>query len=346
MANILQGLDAAMFNTPSDYIEARDKYKTDLQYKINDTWWMASDNFKIQIENVMGSRVFTDIICRVNHAIEPKTGLNLGDDFKELKFFDLDSPITMGYRFQFDDSWWIVTNTDNYHYVTKSVIVRRCNNVIKYYRNGNLIEEPCIIDYAMKYSNVYFNSVVDVAQGTIEVICQNNENTQPIEYNDRFIFGKEVYKVKTVSDFLRQKTFVKESNPLIKLSMYVDTKAPDDDFVNGIAGIGQYNKNDNVEPVPPVGDEIVISPTTNNILIGETINYNCMLYKNGKQTSDEFTFEVSGVPNEYYDFDVIDGNNFSITNIMPYFAGLLKVVCKTQASETTKELLFALKGLY
>ena len=91
MANILQGLDAAMFNTPSDYIEAKDKYKADLQYKINDTWWMASDNFKIQIENVMGSRVFTDIICRVNHAIEPKTGLNLGDDFKELKFFDLDS---------------------------------------------------------------------------------------------------------------------------------------------------------------------------------------------------------------------------------------------------------------
>lgn len=338
-------LSAAMFATPSNYIQAREKYNRDLQAKINETWWMASDNYEIQIESIRGTRQFVPIICRINHAINPKTGLNLGDDFKVLNFFDMDSPITMGYRFIFDNSWWIVTNTDNYNSPTKSVVVRRCNNVIKYIHNGKVIEEPCIIDYATKYSNVYYNDVVDIPQGTIEVICQNNENSVRVHYNDRFIFGQDVYKVKVVKDYLREETFRDNSNPLITFSMYVDIKSPYDDFENGIASMDEYNTN-TTPIVSDKGTEIRINPTQAQLILNEVVKYNVQLYDGDVPTGAKFEFIPSGVPEECYELKVLDGNNVTIRNLKSYFKNKLKITCKVIGSEIYKDFEVLLKGLY
>ena len=342
----LLGLEAAMFDVPTNYEESRGKYYSDLQHKINETWWMASDNFEIQVELDMGSRVFTPVVCRVNHAIQPKTGLDLGDDFKELKFFDMNYPVKMGMRFIFADSWWIVTNTDNLNYPTKSAIVRRCNNVMKYYKDGVLIEGPCIIEYAIKYANIYYNEVLSIPQGTIEVICQSNPNTTPITYNDRFIFGSEVYKVKTVRDYLRQATWDKNSNPLIQFSMYVDTKAADDDFENGIASTGEYSPNENVPPDEDSVYKVVVEPIQDDLLIGETVKFACYLTKNDKIQSDTFDFTASGVPEEYYELNILDGNTFEVTNKHEYFKDLLVVNCATTDGKYSKQVKLALKGMY
>lgn len=341
-----ENLSAAMFSTPSNYKEAREKYKRDLQNKINETWWLASDNYEIQIETVRGSRQFSPIVCRINHAINPKTGLNLGDDFKVLNFLDLDSPITMGYRFIFDNSWWIVTNTDNYKAPTKSVVIRRCNNILKYIYQGRVIEEPCIIDYATKYSNIYYNDVVDIPQGTIDVTCQNNENSSRVSYNDRFIFGSDVYKVKVVKDYLREETFRDNSNPLVSFSMYVDIKSPYDDFENGLANTDYYNTNESQQPVVEKGTEIVVNPVQNILILNEECKYNCTLYRNGVETNEIFKFTPLNVPDDCYSMTVLDGNNFTIKNLKPYFKDKLIIDCKLVGSELTKKIEISLKGLY
>lgn len=337
------GLSAAMFSTPSNYIEAREKYKRDLQSKINDSWWLASDNYEIQIESIRGSRQFSPIVCRINHAINPKTGLNLGDDFKVLNFFDLDSPVTMGYRFIFDGSWWIVTNTDNYNAITKSAVIRRCNNVLRYIWNGKLIEEPCIIDYSTKYSNVYYNDVVDIPQGTIDVTCQNNENSSRVTYNNRFIFGSDVYKVKVIKDYLREETFRDNSNPLVSFSMYVDVKSPYDDFETGIANTDYYNTNESSSGKEV---EIVVNPVQNELILNEEVRYNCILLRDGKQTDEVFEFNPSNVPDDCYKFTILDGNNFTVKNLKPYFKDKLVITCSLVGSEIKKDITISLKGLY
>lgn len=342
----LANLSAAMFSTPSNYIEAREKYNRDLQNKINETWWMASDNYEIQFEPIRGSRQFSSIVCRINHAINPKTGLNLGDDFKVLNFFDMNSPITMGYRFIFDNSWWIVTNTDNYNSSTKSVVVRRCNNTLRYMYGGKIIEEPCIVDYATKYSNVYYNDVIDIPQGTIEVTCQNNPNSSRITYNDRFIIGSDVYKVKVIKDYLREETFVDDSNPLVTFSMYVDIKSPYDDFKNRLANTDYYNTNESVQPVENDKLEIVVNPYQNSLILNEELRYNCILYNNGRETQDLFEFIPYGVPEDCYSLNILDGNNFTIKNIKPYLQNPLKIKCKVTNLDLYKEIQISLRGLY
>lgn len=186
MALDLRGIKAATFNTPTNYVESVRYYEQNLQDKINETYQYASNTYEIGQELVRGTLDFTPLVCRVCHAINPKTGLNLGDDFKDLKFFDVFSHRTMGERYWFNNSVWITTNTDNYHYNTQSAIIRRCNNTLNLINsNGCIIREPCIVGYSIKYANIYYNTSVEIPQGTIVVTAQNNDITQGININDR-----------------------------------------------------------------------------------------------------------------------------------------------------------------
>lgn len=341
--NRLSRLSAAMHSTPSNYEEAREKYERDLQWKSDETWQWASNNYEILQEFGAGTRDFRPIVCRIEQPIEPKTGLNLGDDFKKLIFPKIKTEVPMGTRFQFADSWWIVANTTNLMTTTSGVIVRRMNNVLKFIHNGRLYEEPCVIEYALKYSNVYYNNLYDIPQGTAEIFVQANDVSRLIDYNYRFILDSEVYKVKTLRDFLRNKTFDRWSAPLINLSVFVDIKAPDDDFVNGIASMNRFNPNVN-PPIPEVGYEVVVNPTTPDLLIGETVVYTVELFHNGALTGEPFQFTASGVPPSHYELLELSGNSFSIRNIEPHFGNPLTIRCENP--NMSRDILILLKGLY
>ena len=128
----IDSIKSAMYNTPYDYKTSEKYYSQMLNEKIQETYEFSSDTFEIEVEETPGTMEFKSIVCRVCHAIEPKTGLQRGDDFKELKFFDLNYPKGIGTRYRFDNSIWITNNTDNTKFVTKSNVIRRCNNVLKY----------------------------------------------------------------------------------------------------------------------------------------------------------------------------------------------------------------------
>ena len=100
----IQSIKNAMYSTPVDYKTSEKYYSQMLNEKIQETYEFASDTFEIEVEYETGTMEFEPIVCRVCHAIEPKTGLQRGDDFKELKFFDLNYPKGIGTRYRFDNS--------------------------------------------------------------------------------------------------------------------------------------------------------------------------------------------------------------------------------------------------
>lgn len=338
----IQGMKSAMLDTPTNYTESVSYYTRTLQEKINSVGDYASDNFKIDEEKIAGTFEFSPIVCRICNAISPKTGHNLGDDFKDLKFLDLSYKVAMGRRYVFSDSVWITINTDAYKYITPSAIVRRCNNELRWIENGEIVSEPCILGYTLKYSNIYYNDSVDIPQGTLTITTQYNKNSKKIKINDRFILGSSVFKIKSILDSLRQKTFDKDSPPTIDFEVYIDNKAPDDDFDIQVANMNRYKDS----PIIPTEykSEIIISPNSLEILQGETEIYSCYLYINGEKQDLEFSFIDSNIPIENYEFNVIDGNSFSIYNKKYYKPK--KLVVKCISMNFVQEFSFSLKGVY
>ncbi|MEG1725676.1 MAG: hypothetical protein RR313_09805, partial [Anaerovoracaceae bacterium] len=87
-----------------------------------------------------------------------------------------------------------------------------------------------------------------------------------------------------------------------------DSELPKDDLVNNIAW------NDDV-PQPSVS-ETVISPDIYEILQGDIQPFSVYKLINGVKNSDTFTILASGSPNECYILSVVDGNNFTIKNLL------------------------------
>ena len=146
---------------------------------------------------IPGTMEFEKLVCRVCHAIEPKTGKQRGDDFKELKFFDLNYPKGIGTRYRFDNSIWLTNNTDNTKFVTKSNVIRRCNNVLKYIDENGRICEISAEDMDLSYRHSVFQGRGDcilsvtmkLADGNAEEIkakmdevMQKRKDKQPLEY--------------------------------------------------------------------------------------------------------------------------------------------------------------------
>lgn len=315
MALNIQQLKAAMYNTPSNYKNSRDYYSENLSDKIQETYEWAQDTFDAQYETARGSRVYKDIVCRINHAISPITGLNRGEDYKKLIFFDLEQKRYIGEKFRFQNNTWICTNTDEYEFLTKQSIVRRCNNTIAYKdrKTGYEFIEECIIDYSMKYSTPYFNNVLTIPQGTIIVICQKNQNTDMIDLNDRIIFDTQVFKIKSINNFLREFTNESGQAGLITFECYIDEKAPDDNFITEIANEEDI---DYIESTKPNYPEIIKFPNVDKILQDRSQDYSVYYYNEyGEKTQQQFTFTPSWIDDNYYILKILDGNNFRITNI-------------------------------
>lgn len=342
MAIDFQGLKAATFNTPKNYKESVEYYKRNLQDKIDDVHEFSSDTFDIGFEEVEGTLEFKNIVCRINHAINPKTGHNLGDDFKDLKFFDVYSNRYMGQRYRFDDNIWITTNTDNYHYATQSAIVRRCNNVLSYITpDGQIVREPCIIGYSIKYANIYYNTTADIPQGTVVVTAQSNKFTQNVEINDRFILNKQTFKVKSITDYLRSNTEGFLSTPIIEMEMFVDAIAPDDDFYLGVANMNRYK---GLYPVrPQLPDDIVVEPALPKLYQGDRQEFSCYQFIDGVKQNTKFSFTPSNALDRTYEFKQIDDNHFEVYCLGRSTRELI-VYCKYNSGG--KEFKLKLGGLY
>lgn len=303
----------------------RKQYQEDWQELVNQQIGNAYNWYDIEIEQVPGTQEYVDIKARVSYALAPGTGTKLSDDWKQLIFQNpLDNYARMGKRFRYYDNIWLTVNSERYGSPSENCIVHRCNNTLNFLlTDGCIHQEPCVIDNNLKYGNIYYNNSVNVAQGTIYVWVQMNQYTKHINVNDRFILGyNKVFKVKAITNYLSENTFIHDGAPIIKLEMQVDSTLSTDDFENRIT---YSTPNDFI-----TNDAYIkITPNINYIALTETVTFKCEYYFDNIKRDNEFTFSIvdSGIPEYAYVFTIIDGNTFSVKNNQRHLLSKLQISC-------------------
>jgi len=101
-----------------------------------------------------------------------------------------------------------------------------------------------------------------------------------------------------------------------------------------------------ISATPIVENQNIIDPAITGILQGEIENYTVYKYENNVVQSDTFTITGSGVSTDYYTLTVIDGNNFSVTNIKRYDESVLTILCTNNVDASTVSIDIDLEGLW
>ena len=196
----------------------------------------------MQEQNSIGSWEFEDLEVHLNHVTEEgSNSLKNGDDFRELIFQDLDHEIQRGLYYKFSDNYWIATYTDEAKRITKDVIVRRCNNNLKWRDKDGMIQEyPCIIDYELSGGKPSNTEDIVTPTNSITVIVQSNIDTRNIEVNQRFLINKRPYKLGGYNNYL-QNDITSSYTTLLYFSLYIDELSPYDNLTSGIANETEPN---------------------------------------------------------------------------------------------------------
>jgi hypothetical protein len=282
-------------NTPKDqYVELFQK-TLDEQFYNSSTWWT------VQEETEIGTGEYLDTDVRISHVINAETGLKLGDDWKTILFPDLNHELALGRRYVFNDSVWIVINTEVIKNIAASCTVRRCNNVLKWIdeQTGFYYQEPCSIEYLVKEPRDYATqgSPFMTPGGYLHIITQLNDNTAKINENQRFLFGNPGhwtgYKVTGtgINDFQNVKTYDNNSAHILILDMTANfINLETDDIVNGIADVYTNNyvvslSSGSIQGIPT--DELQL--TANVTYNGDTVTRNIIW-----ESSDNRIATVSG----------------------------------------------------
>jgi hypothetical protein len=166
---------------------------SDFQYAGHTLFKESLDIFTVQKETIFGSKVFEDIDVRITSVINVSTGTKLSDDFKQLIFDPIETFIPkMGTLFFFDSNYWLGTFTDNIKSVLTNIIVRRCNEQLRWIdENGVIQSEYCCVDYELTgVRDLVRQDDPILPQGYISIYSQLNERTELIRPNQRFLFGR------------------------------------------------------------------------------------------------------------------------------------------------------------
>lgn len=284
-----QRINSAMSINSTYGQTASQDLRANLQDKINSEWLYASDLYVIQEETPFASGSLVNTEVRINHAPVSTTGEKLGDDFKELIFKDVNHPRGIGYKYFFDNNWWITTNSDIYRKSTASTSIRRCNNTLRWVDdNGNQFTEPCVIEYKIQANKDYGRATIVIPDGSINIYSQLNTKTRKISPNQRFLFGNVdqwvAYRIfgDGLRNFLNDKTMDNDTTPLLMLSAGANYVNKDVD--NIVLGIADYYV-----------AKYTMSTTPSIILgnVGDTFQLSTLVLKDGIPLNKSFNYITS-----------------------------------------------------
>ncbi len=231
-------------------LEPKDDIINDFQEALYDGFKNSSTWYSIQEEVPFASGTLTNVIVRLNTAIDSITGSKLGDDFKLILFEDIQHATGLGYMYYFDNNWWVTINSEIIRNLAATATVRRCNNVLRWKgSDGGLYSVPCAIDYKIKMNRnlTSSGSAVVLPAGFIVAQAQFNSTSNKIKPNQRFLFGNPsnwvAYKLTGggLQNYNNLQTTNNTSVGLLELDMETNFVNEDtDDIVNGIADVGQF----------------------------------------------------------------------------------------------------------
>lgn len=178
--------------TPRDFYEELNKNIYEQSFENAPNYYSVDCSTPIEYEYPYGSNKWNRVEGRVDNIVLANTGTKSGNDYKNFIFkpsFPLN--ILYGMKFRWKDNIWLVQNTDGMTSNTsKSCVVRRCNNVLRFYnKDGKKIYEPCCIDDVVRFTNTNRMQEIVTSRGEYVILVQRNSNTLQLKPNDRFLFG-------------------------------------------------------------------------------------------------------------------------------------------------------------
>lgn len=307
-----------------------DEWQQGYQAASDDFWDNTSTVRTIQAQTSVGSTVYDNEEVQVTSILNPKTGKELGDDWRELvhKVY-LDDTNYTGKYYIFAGKTWIATNTNKREGSVRTSIVRRCNKTLKWVDNAGVLHQwACALSTDFNYIQPDYGTMgVPEIKADAVVYVQQNEETKAIPYNQRFLFDGKPY-------------ILVQTNPHIVdtyLVLYINATQlqEGDDIVNDIA---------NAEGLVLI-DGVSIVPDTAKILSDDTKTFSVYFYEGGAKTSHTFSTAVIQGFAGSYQLSTIDGNTFSVTNIKRSAIPLV-IRCTDNENGEYKDLSITLGGEY
>ena len=260
-------------------------------YENAPNYYGSTDADAVQSETAYGNKTFAPITCRVDSVVDPTTGKNVGDDYKNFILLPNDAKVFIGKLFLWQNNYWLAVNTNTYESVTNGCIVRRCNNALKWVDIYGVVQtEPCVIGYDILRPENFKTQEAVLAQGSELVYCQKNTLTNQLQPNMRFLFGTEesitAWKITGggIKNYLNNQTLDNYSPAVTELKIEVNFKNPQtDDFANGVADayINQY--------------QIIINQDAIQQNVGFTTTLTATVYKDGAVSTDGVLWSSSDV---------------------------------------------------
>ena len=309
---MLKGQDA----TPYDY------YKNLEQAMINAQWSNTTTLYTIQEQSAINTWTFNDLQVRLNHLVAESTmSRKNGDDFRAINFQDLDHVIMKGLYYKFSENYWLTTFTDEIHLLTKNIVVRRCNNFMKWkdLTTGTVYSYPCVLAYDdTSPENQKVKDIITPNNGIV-VIVQGNADTLNIKLNQRFIFNGRPFKIAGYNNYMQD--WMSDDVPnLLYFDTYLDEISPYDDLINGIANATapstDVGTQSGTQTIPTDKSSIVISPYVESITQGQNVVlYAYVQNASGTATTDSVLCTPSGATAGNYTIVEQTANHFVLTNV-------------------------------
>lgn len=313
------------------------------QEATNDVWINTSTVENVLGQNDIGSLEYSEESVQLTSVLDPKTGKQLGDDYRKIIYktlsdslIDKDTTKTKrvwGKYYKFNDYTWLTINTNTIVGSSAVAILQKCNNWLKWYDKSNVLHQwECVFERSLSSTGFDYGSegVAEVGSDTV-IKVQRNSETELIPFNQRFIFAGHAFQVKQINNHI--------SDTYMEIYMFETQVQSNDDLVNNIAN--------SVGEISPTTNETLISPSINKILQGETQDFTVYNYINGVPSGATYNVEIlGGKVGVNYKLDIVDGNKFSITNLLQSNDTLTIVCINTQDSSDIVSMNIILGGIW
>jgi hypothetical protein len=233
-------------NTPTQ------QYKNQLQAMANQMFDVSSNHYIVKhrkrIDTVAQALApeWIDVGVRLVTPFEIKQTNLIKDDFFNIIFKDFDYPVFLGDIFEFNRFRWMVVNTSNIKSTTNSVLVQRCNVVLKFTEQEPLNSDVIEIDaIANKFiiNSLKDEQFITLPDNKLSVMIPNDFYGIKVKSTDkggtRFLLGKPYKNWRTTSfdNILLSRTSRDNIvSGIIKLQIELsEINTGMDDLVNGVA---------------------------------------------------------------------------------------------------------------
>ena len=186
---------------------------------------------------------FSEIEVWLNYVVGQGTSMRNGHDFVQISFRDINQFTIRGRYYKFENNYWLTTFNDEYDSLAKSIVARRCNNVLRIVDplNGAVFSAPCAVDYDMSSPSSQVSRYIITPNNHAVVIVQGNEDTRRLfKINTRYILGGRPFKLYAYQNAIYGNATAQDST-LLYLDLYLDEIHDKDDLVNSIADNGTYD---------------------------------------------------------------------------------------------------------